>query len=266
MEEIYSLVEMYPKNKYRWRFSWSHIIYIILQIVVNVAIYFNEDTDTMRKNGELKIYVIYSCLFIINIVLYYNVAFTNPGYIRLKDQQFNRGMDDIEAKYRNGEISFIEGADPKTTETRKRIKRTRKMSVLTKGMHRRTRSSNYSVSSVSPVHSKARYAEFQDEPDGKSTVRSTNSQMRTPTHSSRKKIIREASTHSFENAKESTTTVTKPNGNETNPVEYENTFRKVKNFLHQECRPEVREIKRKSYFANSLCSPKFKISIKNLML
>jgi hypothetical protein len=163
--------------------------------MINVAIYSDKSWDDIM---ESKFHLVYIPVVLVTFVLYFNVAFSNPGHLKIKDKQFNHRMEIIETQFRNGDISFI----PATTEVkeeRKEKEHRRKVSVLTKGMqkgyHRRNVSSNLSTTDMTHNQRDNKYKRFADDPDCTTqTVRTNVSSMETSyVQPKRKKIISETS-------------------------------------------------------------------------
>lgn len=147
---------------------------------------------------DSKFHLAYISLSVVTFLLYFNVAFSNPGHLKIKDKQFSHRMEIIETQFRNGDISFI----PATTEVREERKEKehrRKVSVLTKGMqkgyHRRNISSNLSTTDMSHQLRDNKYKKFTDDPDCTTqTVRTNVSSMEASyVQNKRKKIISETS-------------------------------------------------------------------------
>lgn len=73
MDDINSLVKLSPRQKYVWRFSISAVLYIFFQSLVSVGLIVNMD----------EIDYMYLILTIASFIAYFNVSFSNPGYIKI---------------------------------------------------------------------------------------------------------------------------------------------------------------------------------------
>ncbi|CAI2365174.1 unnamed protein product [Moneuplotes crassus] len=105
MEDIYELVEMHPRRAHRCQFGWSQLIFIAYQIVLNMGIY------CQIEEFEHKILRYYTPLLVLSIIAYFNLAYSNPGTVRIKPiykDNFNQNMEAIETQFRAGNISFLE--------------------------------------------------------------------------------------------------------------------------------------------------------------
>jgi len=150
----------------------------MFQVAINISIYSCIDTGIGPEMRNTVYY--YTGFLITSILLYYSLSFSNPGYLRVKDEHkdgFNQNMMAIETQFRNGNISFLEhkpaaeveefktqpGIDQRTGRT----KHKRKQSVLTKDIskHRRSKSPYLKSSNVVEAFTKKTYAEFTDEVD-----------------------------------------------------------------------------------------------------
>ena len=81
-------------------------------------------------------------------------------------------MDDLEQRFRNGEISFIEGGVDTTPRGTRIIRHRRRQSALTKTSNVHRKNSSIGISTRSPVTSKRSYMELDEDMDTHMSSRS----------------------------------------------------------------------------------------------
>lgn len=104
MEDVENIIEISPKRKYVWRFNLIPFLFVGAQIGINVAIYAGKEISDIF---ESYVRLFYAFTILVSFIAYFNVAFSNPGYFKLKDKQFQKDIQIIETIMDKGDIGNL---------------------------------------------------------------------------------------------------------------------------------------------------------------
>lgn len=181
--------------------------------------------------------------------LYLNMALSNPGYLAIKDADFNSNMELIETQFKTGDITNLENATENmttqnnttqnnTTQLTKKVRHHRKVSALTKDLskNRRSRSpiklrSPHKLSNNIPRFKG--YAEFEDEACETVVTAMSHKGNLSPDSKKRKKIIGEMSISSSKAIKTTAMATNHQNTEQAKRlgVKFQSTFGNIKQII-----------------------------------
>lgn len=193
MEDVDNIVEISPKRKYIWRFNLIPTLFVAVQIALNVAIYAGKEIGDIF-GSYLRLFYVFNIF--ISFIAYFNVAFSNPGYFKVIDQQFQKDIEIIETIMDKGDIGNLPTTAEIKVEEKKHQEHRRKVSVLTKNIrsnHRKNTHSNLSSFRQTTANNETKFSKFTDESDPYTQNTRSNVRHIEYRDGKRKKIIAESS-------------------------------------------------------------------------